>query len=88
MSTDAIAPVAPEIDHEALDEDYVLTPAFVEKVVDAADDGDDHREIRTSGNYRKTRNQSHSEIRRNFSFSFSFKVLFFSQSEIDPEVKI
>ena len=27
-------------DHEALDEDYVLTAAFVEKVVDAADDGD------------------------------------------------
>ncbi len=27
-------------DHEALDEDYELTPAFVEKVVDAADDGD------------------------------------------------
>nr|WP_221212288.1 magnesium transporter [Brevundimonas lenta] len=29
-----------EIEHVALDEDYVLTPAFVEKVVDAADDGD------------------------------------------------
>ncbi|HEV7227170.1 magnesium transporter [Brevundimonas sp.] len=43
MSTDAIAPLAPEIDHEALDEDYVLTPAFVEKVVDAADDGDGMR---------------------------------------------
>ena len=27
-------------DHEALDDDYVLTAAFVEKVVDAADDGD------------------------------------------------
>lgn len=27
-------------DHEALDEDYVLTAAFVEKVVDAADNGD------------------------------------------------
>jgi len=27
-------------DHEALDEDYVLTAQFVEKVVDAADDGD------------------------------------------------
>ena len=27
-------------DHAALDEDYVLTPQFVEKVVDAADDGD------------------------------------------------
>ncbi|SFS87117.1 magnesium transporter [Brevundimonas viscosa] len=34
-------PVADEdIEHVALDEDYVLTPAFVEKVVDAADDGD------------------------------------------------
>jgi magnesium transporter len=43
VSTDAIAPLAPEIDHEALDEDYVLTPAFVEKVVDAADDGDGMR---------------------------------------------
>jgi magnesium transporter len=43
VSTDAIAPLAPEIDHEALDEDYVLTPAFVEKVVDAADDGDGPR---------------------------------------------
>ena len=30
-------------DHEALDEDYVLTPSFVEKVVDAADDGDGMR---------------------------------------------
>ncbi|WP_298159854.1 magnesium transporter [Brevundimonas sp.] len=30
-------------DHEALDEDYVLTAAFVEKVVDAADDGDGMR---------------------------------------------
>ncbi len=27
-------------DHEALDDDYVLTAQFVEKVVDAADDGD------------------------------------------------
>ena len=27
-------------EHVALDEDYVLTAAFVEKVVDAADDGD------------------------------------------------
>ncbi|MBU1324017.1 MAG: magnesium transporter [Alphaproteobacteria bacterium] len=43
MSIDAIAPPAPGIDHEALDEDYVLTPAFVEKVVDAADDGDGMR---------------------------------------------
>ena len=40
MSTDAIAPDRPEVEHEALDEDYVLTAAFVEKVVDAADDGD------------------------------------------------
>ncbi|WP_428152437.1 magnesium transporter [Brevundimonas sp.] len=30
-------------DHEALDEDYVLTASFVEKVVDAADDGDGMR---------------------------------------------
>jgi magnesium transporter len=30
-------------DHAALDEDYVLTPQFVEKVVDAADDGDGMR---------------------------------------------
>ncbi|MGV3577547.1 magnesium transporter [Brevundimonas sp.] len=30
-------------DHEALDDDYVLTAAFVEKVVDAADDGDGMR---------------------------------------------
>ncbi len=29
-----------EIEHVALDEDYVLTASFVEKVVDAADDGD------------------------------------------------
>mgnify|MGYP006167899619 CR=1 FL=1 len=29
-----------EIDHVALDEDYVLTAAFVEKVVDASDAGD------------------------------------------------
>lgn len=43
MSTTAKAPatVDPEIeDHAALDEDYVLTVTFVEKVVDAADDGD------------------------------------------------
>jgi magnesium transporter len=44
VSTTATATL-PESDieieeHEALDEDYVLTPAFVEKVVDAADDGD------------------------------------------------
>ena len=30
-------------DHAALDEDYVLTATFVEKVVDAADDGDGQR---------------------------------------------
>ncbi|GAA0652113.1 magnesium transporter [Brevundimonas lenta] len=44
MNTTATAPLSPapddEIEHVALDEDYVLTPAFVEKVVDAADDGD------------------------------------------------
>ncbi len=43
MSTTATAPLPPEDDdteHIALDEDYVLTAAFVEKVVDAADDGD------------------------------------------------
>ena len=43
MSTTAPAPLSPEdadVEHIALDEDYVLTPAFVEKVVDAADDGD------------------------------------------------
>ena len=37
-------PIGPQsdddIEHIALDEDYVLTAAFVEKVVDAADDGD------------------------------------------------
>lgn len=46
MITTADAPLPPEAeveDHEALDEDYVLTPAFVEKVVDAADDGDGAR---------------------------------------------
>jgi len=37
--TAALDPVVTE-DHEALDEDYVLTASFVEKVVDAADDGD------------------------------------------------
>jgi len=42
--TTADAPLPPEAeDHIALDEDYVLTPAFVEKVVDAADDGDGAR---------------------------------------------
>ena len=44
MSDTAEAPLSPapddEIEHVALDEDYVLTPGFVEKVVDAADDGD------------------------------------------------
>ncbi len=37
------APLAPDViieDHEALDEDYVLTASFVEKVVDASDAGD------------------------------------------------
>ncbi|HZV83443.1 MAG TPA: magnesium transporter [Brevundimonas sp.] len=44
MSTTATAPLPPsldpDIDHDALDEDYVLTAAFVEKVVDASDAGD------------------------------------------------
>ena len=41
-TADAPLPSAPEdeIEHVALDEDYVLTAGFVEKVVDAADDGD------------------------------------------------
>ena len=47
MSTTATAPLPSspddDVDHVALDEDYVLTPAFVEKVVDAADDGDGMR---------------------------------------------
>lgn len=45
MSTTATTPPSDqdEIEHIALDEDYVLTPAFVEKVVDAADDGDGMR---------------------------------------------
>lgn len=46
MNTAANAPLPPEdidIDHEALDEDYVLTASFVEKVVDAADDNDSAR---------------------------------------------
>ena len=38
--TAALEPEYVNEDHEALDEDYELTPAFVEKVVDAADDGD------------------------------------------------
>lgn len=33
----------PDIDHEALDDDYVLTASFVEKVSDAADEGDTAR---------------------------------------------
>ena len=44
MITTAKAPLPPfrvgEIDHDALDEDYVLTASFVEKVVDASDAGD------------------------------------------------
>ena len=43
MSTTDTALLSAEPDveeHVALDEDYVLTPGFVEKVVDAADDGD------------------------------------------------
>ena len=45
MSSTAPAPLneSREPEHEALDDDYVLTPAFVEKVVDAADDGDGMR---------------------------------------------
>ncbi|WP_414642212.1 magnesium transporter [Brevundimonas sp.] len=42
--TTATAPLSPspddDIDHDALDEDYVLTASFVEKVVDASDAGD------------------------------------------------
>jgi magnesium transporter len=42
--TTATAPLPPslddDIDHDALDEDYVLTASFVEKVVDASDAGD------------------------------------------------
>ncbi len=44
MITTATAPLSPspddDIDHDALDEDYVLTASFVEKVVDASDAGD------------------------------------------------
>ena len=44
MSNTAEAPLSPvqndETEHVALDEDYVLTPGFVEKVVDASDAGD------------------------------------------------
>jgi magnesium transporter len=44
VSNTATAPLPPvqndEIEHVALDEDYVLTAAFVEKVVDASDAGD------------------------------------------------
>ncbi len=47
MIKTATAPPPPsledEIDNDALDEDYVLTAGFVEKVVDAADDGDGPR---------------------------------------------
>ena len=45
MNSDALPlpPADDDVDHVALDEDYVLTPAFVEKVVDAADDGDGMR---------------------------------------------
>ena len=35
-----LPPADEDIEHVALDEDYVLTPAFVEKVVDAADAGE------------------------------------------------
>ncbi len=43
--SDRTATLDPDVneDHEALDEDYVLTASFVEKVVDAADDGDGMR---------------------------------------------
>ncbi|CAN5151269.1 magnesium transporter [soil metagenome] len=45
--SDTTATLDPDVtvteDHEALDEDYVLTAAFVEKVVDASDDGDGMR---------------------------------------------
>ena len=43
MTITATAPLTPDpddIDHDALDEDYVLTASFVEKVVDASDAGD------------------------------------------------
>jgi len=44
VSNTATAPLPPvqddETEHVALDEDYVLTPGFVEKVVDASDAGD------------------------------------------------
>jgi len=39
-TTATLEPDVTDEDHEALDEDYVLTAGFVEKVVDAADDGD------------------------------------------------
>ena len=44
--SDTIATLDPDValqDNEALDDDYVLTAGFVEKVVDAADDGDGMR---------------------------------------------
>ena len=49
MTHTDLAPLRPEDphledeDHAALGEDYALTAAFVEKVVDAADDGDGMR---------------------------------------------
>lgn len=45
MTDTASAPLPSEIDidHEALDDDYVLTASFVEKVSDAADEGDTAR---------------------------------------------
>ena len=36
----SLTPSPTEIDHDALDDDYVLTASFVEKVVDASDAGD------------------------------------------------
>ena len=42
MTDTANAP-DPDVDHEALDDDYVLTASFVEKVSDAADEGDTAR---------------------------------------------
>ncbi|MDZ4364238.1 magnesium transporter [Brevundimonas sp.] len=44
--SDTIATLDPDVtvqDNDALDDDYVLTAGFVEKVVDAADDGDGPR---------------------------------------------
>jgi len=42
-STTTLDPDVINEDHEALDDDYVLTASFVEKVVDASDDGDGMR---------------------------------------------